>query len=66
MVIDSDYRGEVIVAVHNDSDIEQIIPAKSRIAQLVVMPYIPVNIILTYDLDDTERGENGFGSTGIK
>ena len=65
-VVDSDYRGEVIVAIHNDSDIEQIIPAKSRIAQLVVMPYIPVNIILTYDLDDTERGDGGFGSTGVK
>lgn len=65
-VIDSDYRGEVIVAIHNDSDIEQIIPAKSRIAQLVVLPYIPVNIILTSELDETERGENGFGSTGIE
>ena len=66
MVIDSDYRGEVIVAIYNDSDIEQIIPAKSRIAQLVVMPYIPVNIILTSELDETERGNGGFGSTGIK
>ena len=65
-VIDSDYRGEVIVAIYNDSDIEQIIPAKSRIAQLVVMPYIPVNIILTSELDETERGNNGFGSSGIK
>lgn len=65
-VIDSDYRGEVIVAIHNDSDIEQVIPAKSRIAQLVVLPYIPVNIILTNELDETERGEKGFGSTGIK
>lgn len=65
-VIDSDYRGEVIVAIHNDSDIEQVIPAKSRIAQLVVMPYIPVNIILTSELDETERGNGGFGSSGIK
>lgn len=65
-IIDSDYRGEVIVAIYNDSDIEQIIPAKSRIAQLVVMPYIPVNIILTNELDETERGNGGFGSSGIK
>lgn len=64
--IDSDYRGEVIVAIHNDSDIEQVIPAKSRIAQLVVLPYIPVNIILTSELDETERGDGGFGSTGIE
>ena len=65
-VIDSDYRGPVIVALHNDSDEPQMIPAHSRIAQLVIMPYILPNIIEVEELDETERGENGFGSTGLK
>ena len=66
-VIDSDYRGELIVALHNDTKERQLVPAKSRIAQLVVLPYIRIeDIELTDELSDTERGEGGFGSTGIK
>jgi dUTP pyrophosphatase len=65
-VIDSDYRGEVIVALHNDSDIEQVIPAGSRIAQLVIMDYNKVYFNEVNELDATERGEGGFGSTGTK
>ena len=65
MVIDSDYRGEVIVALHNDTDEHQIVPAGSRIAQLIISPYAEVNIIES-ELDETERGEGGFGSTGVK
>lgn len=63
-VIDSDYRGEIIVALHNDSTGHEIIPDGERIAQLVIMPYLPVEFDETDDLDDTERGEGGFGSTG--
>lgn len=63
-VIDSDYRGEFIVALHNDSDEKQIIHNGDRIAQLVVMPFLPVTFTVVSDLDETKRGEGGFGSTG--
>ena len=63
-VCDSDYRGEYIVAVHNDSDVEQTINPKDRIAQLVVMPYPAVEFNEVDELDETERGAGGFGSTG--
>ncbi|MBP3783885.1 MAG: dUTP diphosphatase [Butyrivibrio sp.] len=63
-VIDSDYRGELIVALHNDTDKEQTIKTGDRIAQLVVMPYLPVEFTEVDTLDETERGAGGFGSTG--
>lgn len=63
-VIDSDYRGPVIVALHNDTDEVQKIPAGSRIAQLVIMSYLPIGWKEVESLDETERGESGFGSTG--
>lgn len=63
-VCDSDYRGEYIVAIHNDSDEERVIENGDRIAQLVVMPYLAVSFIETDELDQTERGAGGFGSTG--
>lgn len=63
-VCDSDYRGEYIVALHNDSDTEQVIQAKDRIAQLVVMPYLAVEFDEVEELEKTERGTGGFGSTG--
>lgn len=63
-VIDSDYRGEIIVALHNDTDIEQTIDKNERIAQIVVMPYLSVDFHETDELDATERGSGGFGSTG--
>ena len=65
-VIDSDYRGELIVALHNDTNEDQVIPALSRIAQLVIMPYFTPHFIEVGELDDTERGDGGFGSTGIQ
>lgn len=65
-VIDSDYRGEVMVALHNHSDIEQKIAAGERIAQLVVTPFLKVEYKQTEELSDTVRGEGGFGSTGRK
>lgn len=63
-VCDSDYRGEYIVAIHNDSEETRTITAGERIAQLVVMPYLPVTFDEVTELTDTNRGEGGFGSTG--
>lgn len=65
-VIDSDYRGPVIVALHNDTDTPQIIPAQSRIAQLVILPCQTFEFNEVDNLDDTERGSGGFGSTGSR
>lgn len=63
-VVDQDYRGEIIVALHNDSDVEKTISAGERIAQLVVLPYTPVNFSIVEELSSTDRGSGGFGSTG--
>lgn len=62
-VCDSDYRGEYIVALHNDTDVGVIIDPNERIAQLVVMPYLPVEFNEVESLTNTERGSGGFGST---
>lgn len=63
-VCDSDYRGEYIVALHNDGETERVIESGERIAQLVVIPYLSVEFDLVDELDETERGAGGFGSTG--
>ncbi len=63
-VIDSDYRGECIVALHNDSLQERTVRTGDRIAQMVLLPYLPMEFEETDDLDETARGVNGFGSTG--
>ena len=63
-VIDSDYRGEIIVALHNDSDQVRIVQPGDRIAQLIIMLYVPEKIEVVDELEDTERGSNGFGSSG--
>lgn len=65
-VVDSDYRGEVKVALHNDSDEIQKVEAGERIAQMILHSYIPMVFKEVENLDSTERGNNGFGSTGIK
>jgi dUTP pyrophosphatase len=65
-VIDADYRGNCIVALHNDTDEMMSIEPQERIAQLVIMPFIPVHFNLVDELTDTERGPRGFGSTGNK
>lgn len=65
-VIDSDYRGEIMVSLHNHSDIEQSIDDGERIAQIVFAPYVAAEFEETDTLDDTERGTGGFGSTGKK
>ncbi|MCR5641635.1 MAG: dUTP diphosphatase [Lachnospiraceae bacterium] len=63
-VVDSDYRGEVKVALHNDSDFTRVIEPAQKIAQLVVLPFLTVDFAVMDSLDETARGENGFGSTG--
>lgn len=64
-VIDSDYRGEVIVALHNDSMNDVTVRDGDRIAQLVILPYLVVHMNEVQELSDTERGAGGFGSTGV-
>lgn len=65
-VVDSDYRGEVIVALHNDSNVPQVINPEDRIAQIVFMPYGVIHHFeVVDDLSETNRGEGGFGSTGV-
>ena len=61
-----DYRGEIIVALHNDSEETRIIEPGQRVAQLVVTPYISVSFDECDTLKETDRGEGGFGSTGNK
>ena len=63
-VIDSDYRGEIIVAIHNDSDEIRYIENGDRIAQMILIPYIPMTFIETDELSESGRGQDGFGSTG--
>ena len=64
MVIDSDYRGNIIVAIHNDTDEDMIIEPMERIAQIVIQPYLEIEFAEVDELNETNRGENGFGSTG--
>ena len=63
-VVDADYRGEVMVVLHNHSNTEQKISAGERIAQLVVAPFLKASFTETDELNETVRGEGGFGSTG--
>ena len=65
-VIDADYRGEIIVALHNHSEETQTIEVGERIAQLVVAPFYHVEFEEVDELSETVRGEGGFGSTGTK
>ncbi len=65
-VIDSDYRGEIIVALHNHSEETHEINPNDRIAQIVFMPYVKGLFEVVENLDDTTRGNGGFGSTGSK
>ena len=65
-VIDSDYRGEIIVALYNQSLQPQKIEPNERIAQLIITPYIKAVFNETTELSDTDRGAGGFGSTGTK
>lgn len=63
-VCDSDYRGEYIVALHNDSEETRTIEPQERIAQMILMSINPINFTEVDELSETDRGEGGFGSTG--
>lgn len=65
-VIDADYRGEVMVALHNHSNVAASIEPQERIAQLVITPYLTAHFEEMDELSDTVRGAGGFGSTGSK
>ncbi|MBQ6570559.1 MAG: dUTP diphosphatase [Clostridia bacterium] len=65
-VIDSDYRGEVMVALHNHSSEAVTVCKGERIAQLVITPCLHADFCVCSDLSETRRGEGGFGSTGEK
>ena len=64
-VIDCDFRGEIMVALHNDSNETRVIEHGQRVAQLIIQPYLDVEFEEVDKLDGTERGEGGFGSTGV-
>ncbi len=63
-ICDSDYRGNYMVAIHNDSDRERTITVHEKIAQMIVLPYLSLEFEETDMLTDTDRGAGGFGSTG--
>lgn len=63
-VIDSDYRGPIKVALHNDTDEGRYVNAGDRIAQLVLIQYLNVDFVEKIELEETERGTGGFGSSG--
>lgn len=65
-VIDSDYRGEIMVALLNHSNVPQTVEDGERIAQIIIAPYIHADFVIAEELQETVRGEGGFGSTGTK
>ena len=65
-VVDADYRGEVMVALHNHSTEAQAVAVGERIAQMVIAPFLKADFEVVDELSDTARGEGGFGSTGTK
>ena len=65
-VVDPDYRGEFMVALHNHTDEDKTVEGGERVAQLVIVPFITASFTVSDELSDTVRGEGGFGSTGKK
>ncbi len=65
-VVDADYRGEIMVALHNHGDQTQTIEKGERVAQMVILPFLAAQYFETDQLSDTDRGEGGFGSSGRK
>ena len=65
-VVDADYRGEITVALHNDTDEPRIVQPGDRIAQLVILPFLAADFDETDALPETVRGAGGFGSTGMQ
>lgn len=63
-VVDADYRGEVMVSLHNHGATAATVEPFERIAQLVILPFLAADFVLADTLDETARGEGGFGSTG--
>ena len=63
-ICDADYRGNYMVALHNDSDCVRTVTPREKIAQMVVMPFLELEFDVQEELTETERGEGGFGSTG--
>ncbi len=63
-VIDSDYRGEFFVPLHNHGSVPQTVEPGERIAQMILTPYLTASFVEAESLSDTQRGEGGFGSTG--
>lgn len=63
-VIDADYRGEIMVCLHNDSAVTQKVAVGDRVAQLIVSPFVAPKLCVTEELSDTSRGTGGFGHTG--
>ena len=63
-ICDADYRGNYMVALHNDSDSVRTVTPREKIAQMVVMPFLELEFDVQEELTETERGEGGFGSTG--
>lgn len=64
-VVDSDYRGEIMVALYNDSQVEQVVNHGERVAQMVIGPYLRPEFVVVNELEDTDRGAGGFGHTGV-
>lgn len=65
-VVDSDYRGELMVALHNHSNVDAVIEPGERIAQMVITPFLAAEFVQAESLSVTDRGAGGFGSTGSK
>jgi len=63
-VIDSDYRGEILVGLQNSGQTDYTVQPGDRIAQLMITPVVQAAVTLVEELDDTARGAGGFGSTG--
>ena len=65
-VVDADYRGEIMVSLHNHSDKAQRVEGGERVAQISIVPFLKADFEVAAELSDTVRGEGGFGSTGTK
>ena len=63
-ICDSDYRGEYIIALYNDSSEVQTVNPSDRIAQMIIQRYYPAELVEVVELNNTDRGAGGFGSTG--
>jgi dUTP pyrophosphatase len=64
-VIDADYRGEIMVSLHNHGSVHQTVDDGERVAQLLLVPYLTASFEQVESLSDTVRGAGGFGSTGV-